>query len=240
MTSPCARPTADPELVAAIADRAREISARIQAARCAHGLPADGATVVAVSKSQSEARIAAALQAGLRVFGENRLQEAQARWAAIKQEIPDLVLHFVGRLQSNKVADVVALFDVIHSIDREKLIPPLVRAIARSGRTPELLVQVNTGCEPQKGGVLPDALARLLDALDEAGLPVAGLMCVPPMHDEPALHFAFLKELARRHGLAKLSMGMSGDYEIAAACGAHYLRIGTALFGPRIQPANRK
>ncbi len=239
MTSPCARPTADPELVAAITARAQEIAARIRAARLAHGLPAEGAQVVAVSKSQTEARIAAALRAGLRVFGENRLQEAQARWSAIRQEIPDLVLHFVGRLQSNKVADVVALFDVIHSIDREKLIPPLVRAIARARRVPELLVQVNTGCEPQKGGVLPDELPRLLDALDKAGLPVSGLMCIPPATDEPALHFAFLKELARRHGLAKLSMGMSGDYEIAAACGAHYLRIGTALFGPRIRPANR-
>ena len=240
MTSPCALPTADPALVTEIGHRAQEITARIRAARLAHGLPAEGAEVVAVSKSQTEARIAAALQAGLRVFGENRLQEAQARWAALRREIPDLVLHFVGRLQSNKVADVVALFDVIHSIDREKLIPPLAQAIARKQRAPELLVQVNTGCEPQKGGVLPDALGRLLDALDRAGLPVAGLMCIPPVDDEPALHFAFLKELARRHGLAKLSMGMSGDYGIAAACGAHYLRIGTALFGPRVQPADRK
>ncbi len=239
MTSPCALPAADPELVAGIADRAREIAARIRAARQAHGLPPEGAQLVAVSKSQPEARIAAALRAGLRVFGENRLQEAQARWAARRREIPDLVLHFVGRLQSNKVADVVALFDVIHSIDREKLIPPLVRAIERKGRMPELLVQVNTGCEPQKGGVLPGALARLLDALEKAGLPAAGLMCIPPVNDEPALHFAFLKALARRHGLTRLSMGMSGDYEIAAACGAHYLRIGTALFGPRLRPADR-
>ena len=239
MTSPCARPVADPELVATIADRMREIAARIRAAREAHGLPAEGAQIVAVSKSQPAARIAAALEAGLRVFGENRLQEAQARWMARKQETPDLELHFVGRLQSNKVAEAVALFDVIHSIDREKLIPPLVRAIERRGRAPELLVQVNTGCEPQKGGVLPQALPRLLEALAKACLPVAGLMCIPPVNDEPALHFAFLKELARRHGLTRLSMGMSGDYEIAAACGAHYLRIGTALFGPRLRPAER-
>ncbi|RMF73192.1 MAG: YggS family pyridoxal phosphate-dependent enzyme [Alphaproteobacteria bacterium] len=224
----------DPDLVAAIAGRAREITDRIRAARLAHGLPAEGAQLVAVSKSQPDARIRAALAAGLRVFGENRLQEAQVRWRAVKEEIPDLVLHFVGRLQRNKVADVVALFDVIHSIDRERLIPPLARAIARQGRMPELLVQVNTGGEPQKGGVLPGELPRLLKALEKADLPVAGLMCIPPVDDEPALHFALLKELARRHGLARLSMGMSGDYEIAAACGADYLRVGTALFGPRL------
>ena len=230
---PTAPSSADPALVAEIAARHREIMARVAAARRSQGLPAGGGEIIAVSKGQPDARIAAALAAGIRSFGENRIQEAARHWAQRRKAFADLRLHFIGRLQSNKVEDCVALFDVIHSIDREKLIGPLLRAIARTGRRPELLVQVNTGAEPQKAGVLPADLPRLLAALADAGLQVSGLMCIPPVDDEPALHFALLKELARRHGLRRLSMGMSGDYEIAAAMGADMLRIGTALFGPR-------
>jgi pyridoxal phosphate enzyme (YggS family) len=189
--------------------------------------------LIAVSKMQPEARIEAALAAGQRIFGENRVQEAQARWAARRACYPDLSLHLIGPLQSNKARDAVALFDVIHTVDREKLARALAAEMKKQGREIECLVQVNTGDEGQKAGVAPESLPALLAACAACGLKISGLMCIPPQAEPAALHFALLKKLAARHGLPKLSMGMSADYEQAAALGARYVRVGSAVFGER-------
>lgn len=203
-------------------------------ARKQAGLDASRPTVVAVAKKHGLARIRAGLAAGHRCFGENRVEEAAEKWPALKGEYPELELHMVGQLQSRKAEDAVALFDVIQSLDRPKLARRLAKAMAERGRRPRLFIQVDTGDEPQKGGVSLDDLPALLAlARDELALPVDGLMVLPPAGDDPALHFALLAKLARRHGLAKLSMGMSGDYAVAAAMGADYVRIGEAVFGPR-------
>ena len=227
----------DPTTLEEVAGNLAAVKSRILRARREAGLPPAETRIVAVSKQQDPARIRAALAAGHRIFGENRIQEARAKWPDLRRAHPDLELHFIGHLQSNKVDEAVALFDVIETLDREKLARKLAAAMARAGRRVPLFIQVNTGEEPQKGGVLPgdlDALVAL--ARDALGLPVVGLMCIPPRDDDPALHFALLTKLARRHGLAKRSMGMSGDFEIAAAMGADYVRIGTAIFGPRTPP----
>jgi len=190
--------------------------------------------LVAVSKTQPDEKIDAILAAGQRVFGENRVQEAQAHWADRRAMFPDLELRLIGPLQTNKAEDAVALFDVIETLDREKLAHALGKAIAKVGRAPGIFIQVNTGEEPQKAGVLPDGLEALLSvAVDECGLNVQGLMCIPPVDEPAGPHFALLARLARRHGLACLSMGMSGDYALAAQFGATHVRIGTALFGAR-------
>lgn len=217
------------DAAANVAANLATITARIDAAA------GDYATgLIAVSKRQPAARIEAALAAGHRRFGENRVQEAAARWPALTARWPDVELHLVGALQSNKAGEAVALFDVIHTVDRPKLARALKREMAAQDRHPRLLIQVNTGEEPQKGGVAPSELAALIALCrDELDLPVEGLMCLPPVDDEPALHFALLIELARRHGLATLSMGMSEDFETAAAMGATWVRVGTAIFGPR-------
>lgn len=210
------------------------VKSAIAAARREVGLPAAGTRLVAVAKRQPEARLQAALAAGHRLFGENRIEEAEARWPELRRAYSDVELHFVGQLQSRKAEDAVRLFDVIETLDREKLARKLAAAMETVGRRPRLFIQVNTGEEPQKGGVAPEALPVLIGlSRDELGLPVEGLMCLPPKGDDPALHFALLAKLARRHGLARLSMGMSGDYEIAAAMGADYVRVGEAVFGPR-------
>lgn len=210
------------------------VKSRIATARREAGLPAAGTRLVAVAKRQPEARLQAALAAGHRLFGENRIEEAQARWPALRRAYPEVGLHFVGQLQSRKAEEAVALFDAIETLDRPKLARKLAAAMEKAGRRPRLFVQVNTGEEPQKGGVTPAALPALIRlSRDELGLPVEGLMCLPPKDDDPALHFALLVKLARRHGLSRLSMGMSGDYEIAAAMGADYVRVGEAVFGPR-------
>jgi pyridoxal phosphate enzyme (YggS family) len=210
------------------------VRARIAEAAAAVGRDAGEVTLVAVAKLQPADRVTAALSAGHRVFGENRIQEAKAKWPPLKASFPDIVLHLVGPLQTNKVRDAVALFDVIETVDRPKLARALAAEMARSGRRPRCLVEVNTGAEPQKAGVLPEQADAFIEACGkEFGLPIAGLMCIPPMDEEPSLHFALLREIAKRHGLRELSMGMSEDFEIAVRFGATEVRLGTAVFGPR-------
>jgi PLP dependent protein len=190
-------------------------------------------TLIAVSKMQSDQRVDEALSLGLRQFGENRVQEAETRWSERRKTYPDLALHLIGPLQSNKVADAVALFDVIHSVDRIKLVDALAAEMERQDRQLPCFIQVNTGEESQKAGVLPQDLEVLIQQARIRKLNVIGLMCIPPVGDVPALHFALLKTLAARHGLTGLSMGMSDDYEAAAKLGATHLRIGSAIFGAR-------
>jgi pyridoxal phosphate enzyme (YggS family) len=215
------------------ARRLAEVEAAIgKAARLAGRDPGE-VTLIAVSKTHGPEAIRPLIEAGHTVFGENRVQEAQFKWPALKAERPDLELHLIGRLQSNKAAEAVALFDVIHSVDRPSLTAALAKAMADSGRRPAFFVQVNIGDEPQKGGCPVADLPALLDRAREAALPVAGLMCLPPAGIEPAPYFALLARLAQRHGLAGLSMGMSADYETAVMIGATHVRVGTALFGER-------
>lgn len=193
-------------------------------------------TLIAVSKTHPAAAVVPLIEAGQRDFGENRVQEAAAKWPALKESRPDLRLHLIGQLQSNKAEQAAALFDVIHSVDRPSLVAALTRAMEQGGRRPDCFVQVNLAEEPQKGGCTPAELPALLEKARTAGLPVIGLMCIPPAEREPAPWFAFLAELARRHALAALSMGMSGDYETAVTIGATHVRVGTALFGARPAP----
>lgn len=215
------------------AERLEEVRAGVaRAARLASRAPGS-VTLIAVSKTHDAAAITPLIAAGQRHFGENRVQEAALKWPALREAHPDLALHLVGALQSNKAADAVALFDAIHSVDRASLVMALARAIDRAGRAPELFVQVNIGDEAQKGGVALSGLAALLADARAAALPVTGLMCVPPAAIEPAPFFALLAKLARDHGLAGLSMGMSGDYETAVMLGATHIRVGQALFGQR-------
>ena len=211
-----------------IAQRRSDILARL--ARAASPPP----TLVAVSKRQPEAVIEAALAAGQRVFGENRFQEAQAHWADRIAKFDDLCLHLIGPLQTNKALAAIKLFDVIETLDRNKLARALAEAITKTGRSPEVFIQVNTGEEPQKAGVFPEKLPELLSyATADCALKITGLMCIPPVAEPAGPHFALLAKLARRHGLSFLSMGMSNDYELAAKFGATHVRIGSALFGPR-------
>ncbi|RDD63248.1 YggS family pyridoxal phosphate-dependent enzyme [Ferruginivarius sediminum] len=194
-------------------------------------------TLVAVSKQHDPARIQAAIDAGQRVFGENRVQEAQGKFPALKECHPDLELHLLGPLQSNKAEDAVALFDVIESVDRPKIARALAKEMDRQNRRPELFIQVNTGEEPQKAGVVPGELDALVHLCrDELSLPVVGLMCIPPIEEEPAPHFALLAKLAAEHGFERLSMGMSHDFETAVKLGATHVRVGTAIFGQRPKP----
>ena len=211
--------------------------ARIAAAcRAADRDPAE-VILTAVSKTQPTAAIDAALATGQRVFGENRVQEAQGRWVERRPAWPDLELRLIGPLQTNKADAAVALFDVIETLDREKLARALAEAAGKRGVTPRVLVQVNTGAEPQKAGVLPgDADVLVRAARETYGLTVEGLMCIPPAEEAAGHHFALLREIAARNGLPVLSMGMSGDYETAIRFGATHVRVGTALFGERIRP----
>lgn len=208
-----------------------DVKAALKKAADAHGhsMP----QIIAVSKQQPEEKIREALATGHRVFGENRVQEAQGRWGGLRGEYPDLTLHLIGPLQTNKVKDAVALFDVIQSVDREKLARALADEMKAQGRSLPCLIQVNTGAEDQKSGALPKDVPALLKFCHDCGLYITGLMCIPPMDEPPAMHFALLKKLAAKKNLKDLSMGMSGDYEKAAALGATYVRIGTALFGER-------
>ena len=210
------------------------VKTRIAAAEREAGRDAGSVTLVAVSKTFEADAIRPVIEAGQRVFGENRVQEAQAKWPALKAEFPDIELHLIGPLQSNKVRDAVQLFDVIHSVDRPKIAAALAEERSRSGKQPRLLVQVNTGEEPQKAGVMPSETdAFVARCRDEYGLMIEGLMCIPPFDEEPALHFALLAKIAARLGLKELSMGMSGDFAKAIAFGATYVRVGTAIFGTR-------
>ncbi|NIR61184.1 MAG: YggS family pyridoxal phosphate-dependent enzyme [Gammaproteobacteria bacterium] len=223
----------DPRSDDIAANRSSILHRIAQAAIAAGRAPVD-VTLVAVSKLQPEERIEAALAAGQRVFGENRVQEAQARWAARRTRYPDLELHLVGPLQTNKAKDAVALFDVIETLDRAKLARALKGAMEATGRSPRLYVQVNTGEEPQKAGVPPAEAEEFVARMrDEHGLAIEGLMCIPPLDEEPALHFALLAKIAARNGLAGLSMGMSADFETAVRHGATSVRVGSALFGER-------
>lgn len=190
-------------------------------------------TLTAVSKTQPPEAIDAALAAGLRVFGENRVQEAQGRWTDRRPALSDLELRLIGPLQSNKAEDAVALFDVIETLDREKLVGALGAAQTKLGRRPRVLIQVNTGEESQKAGVSPRDVDALIASARAAGLDVEGLMAIPPAEEEPILHFALLAKIAARNGLRVLSMGMSSDYEAAIRLGATHVRLGTALFGER-------
>lgn len=214
-----------------MADSLKDVTARIAKAAALAGREAGAVTLIAVSKTQSAQAIEPLILAGHRDFGENRVQEAQGKWPALRAHHPGLRLHLIGQLQSNKADDAVALFDAIHSLDRESLVAALEKAMAKAGKRPDCFVQVNLGDEPQKGGCAVDALPALLDRARD--LPVAGLMCVPPEGVEAAPYFALLARLARRHGLAGLSMGMSADYESAVMIGATHVRVGSALFGER-------
>lgn len=209
---------------------------RAEIDRAAHDAGRDPAavTLVAVSKTHDAPAILPAIEAGQRVFGENRVQEAAGKWPALRERFPDLELHLIGPLQTNKLREALALFDVIQSVDRPKLARMLAEEGARAGRLPRLLVQVNTGEEPQKAGVLPADLDGFLrECREDLGLTVDGLMCIPPVDDQPAPHFALLADMAAAHGLKLLSMGMSGDYPMAIRLGATHVRVGTAIFGHR-------
>lgn len=217
-----------------IADRFAQVRGRIAEAAKAAGRDPASVVLTAVSKTQGAQALQAALDAGQRVFGENRVQEAQGHWAARRAALPDLELRLIGPLQTNKALEAVELFDVIETLDRERLAAALAAAMTRAGRRPRVLVQVNTGAEPQKAGVLPgDADALIAAARDRYGLKVEGLMCIPPVDEDPASHFALLAAIAARNGLGVLSMGMSGDYQTAIAAGATHVRVGSALFGER-------
>ncbi len=214
-------------------DKLAQVKSEIAKAAGYCGRKADDITLVAVSKTHSAAEILPLLRAGQRVFGENRVQEAAEKFPALREQYPDLKLHLIGGLQTNKVRDAVALFDVIESVDRVELAEKLAAEIKKQGRNPSCFVQVNTGEEPQKSGVAPNAAADLVEKCRALGLNVVGLMCIPPADDEPSPHFAFLKKLARQSGVKELSMGMSADYPLAIQQGATFVRIGTALFGQR-------
>jgi pyridoxal phosphate enzyme (YggS family) len=210
-----------------------DVEARIAHARGVAGRARGEVTLVAVSKTQPAEAIAPLIQAGQRVFGENRVQEAQAKWPALRERFPDVALHLVGQLQSNKADEAVALFDAIHSLDRASLVSALAKAMDKAGRRVPCFVQVNIGSEEQKGGCAIAGLPALLAEARAAEIPLAGLMCVPPLDIEPAPFFALLDKLARDNGLEGRSMGMSGDFETAIMLGATHVRVGTALFGAR-------
>jgi PLP dependent protein len=217
-----------------IAANLAAVEGRIAAAARSAGRSGDDVKLVAVSKTHPAAAVREALLAGHRIFGENRVQEAEAKYPALREAFPDLALHLIGPLQTNKVRDAVALFDVIESLDRPRLAETMAREIERSGRRPPCLIEVNTGAEAQKSGVLPDAAEDfVVECRTRLELPIVGLMCVPPVDEDPAPHFALLREIARRTGLDLLSMGMSADFETAIRFGATHVRVGTAIFGAR-------
>ncbi len=218
--------TADPGL--------KNIWNDIKAAAESAGRDPTSVKLIAISKTHKEDKIRTIIKQGQKRFGENRIQEAKAKWPALKAEYPDIELHLVGPIQSNKVKDAVRLFDVIHTVDRPKVARALAEEIAKANRHPKLFIQVNTGEEPQKSGISPqdvDHFAR--QCKNDFGLSIEGLMCIPPIDEEPSLHFALLEKCANRLGLAELSMGMSADFKTAIQFGATYIRIGTAIFGER-------
>ena len=215
------------------ANRLTAIRTRMNAAAKLARRPAEDMHLIAVSKTRSAQDIAPLILEGQRLFGENRVQEAASKWPALKKQHPQVELHLIGQLQSNKAEEAVALFDVIHSVDRLSLVTALGKAMEKLGRAVPCFIQVNIGAEEQKGGCSVAELPDLLQAAQDAGVPVAGLMCIPPAELEAAPFFALLAELSARHGLAQLSMGMSDDFETAIMLGATHIRVGTALFGER-------
>ncbi|MFE1597553.1 YggS family pyridoxal phosphate-dependent enzyme [Methylobacterium sp. ID0610] len=219
---------------ATVAANLAAVRAEIARAALDHERDPASVALIAVSKTVPAEGILPALEAGQRLFGENYVQEAKGKWPALRERFPDVELHMIGPLQSNKAREAVELFDVIHSLDRPSLAAALAKEMQRTGRQPRLLVQVNTGDEPQKGGVSPGEIDAFLTACRDAhGLAIAGLMCIPPAEDPPSAHFALLARIAARHGLGLLSMGMSADYPAAIQMGATHVRVGTAIFGAR-------
>lgn len=210
-----------------------EIKARMDKACAAAGRAPEDVELIAVSKVQPEDRVAAVLDQGHRVFGENRVQEAAGRWPAFQDRYAGIVLHLIGPLQSNKARQAMEMFQAIHSVDRPKIAQAIARLAQEIGRCPDLFLQVNTGEEPQKAGVLPADVDGFVSECRALDLPVKGLMCIPPVEEEPSLHFALLAKMAARNGLSGLSMGMSGDFERAIAQGATHIRVGSAIFGER-------
>jgi len=224
------------EITNKIRHRLKAVQQTIGAAATEVGRGTSDVLLIAVSKSQPATLVRAACLAGHRCFGENRVQEAQTKWKEIREQVSDVTLHLIGPLQTNKVRAAVGLFKAIHTLDREKLARSLSLEIERQNVVPDLFIQINTGEEPQKAGILPgEADAFIKDCRNTYGLPIVGLMCIPPQTEPPALHFAFLSEIARRNGLSRLSMGMSADFQSAVRLGATEVRVGTAIFGPRIQ-----
>ena len=217
-----------------ILERYQQVSEAIRAASAAAGRAPDAVTLVAVSKTHDAEAIRPVIEAGQRVFGENKVQEAKAKWPALRDDFPDIELRLIGPLQSNKAGEAVALFDVIESVDREKIARELGKEMTKQDRRPRLYVQVNTGEEPQKAGIAPgEAVAFVERCRSEHGLSIEGLMCIPPADENPGPHFALLEKIAKEAGLTKLSMGMSGDYEAAIGFGATSVRVGSAIFGAR-------
>lgn len=220
-----------------IAANLENVTAEIERARALvpQAPQAPPVKLIAVSKQQPDEKLEAALDANMRVFGENRVQEAATHWAHRRKDVPDLELHLIGPLQTNKAAEAVALFDVIHTVDRPKLARILAKEMQKQGRNLPCFVQVNTGLEPQKSGIMPEDTADFIaECQTQFGLDIIGLMCIPPAEEEPAMHFALLKKLADAAGLSQLSMGMSGDYPAAIQLGATHIRVGSSLFGARL------
>ena len=217
-----------------------DIQQRIAVVEEKAGRPTGSVELIAVSKVQPNERVAEVLRQGHRVFGENRVQEAAGKWPDFRVEFADVQVHLIGPLQTNKVNQALELFDAIHTVDREKLAKKLADAVQKRGACPELFIQVNTGEEPQKAGVLPaEADAFVKTCRETYDLPIAGLMVIPPVDEEPSLHFALLRKMAERNGLAGLSMGMSSDFERAIALGATHVRVGSAIFGERVTSVNK-
>lgn len=214
----------------------QDITARIAKAEAAAGRPVGSVKLIAVSKVQPNERVEAVLQQGHRCFGENRVQEAAGKWPAFMERYDGIDLHLIGPLQTNKARQAIELFSTIHSVDRPKLAKTLARLAQETGKCPDLFVQVNTGEEEQKAGVLPAEADSFIAECRALDLPVRGLMCIPPVDEEPSLHFALLAKIAERNGLTGLSMGMSDDFEKAIALGATHVRIGSAIFGERVKP----
>ena len=210
-----------------------DIQSRIETAATAAGRKPEDVTLIAVSKVQPPERVAAVLEAGQRVFGENRVQEAAGRWPDFQARFSGIKLHLIGPLQTNKAHQAVEMFDVIHTLDRPKLAETLARLADERGSCPDLFVQINTGAEAQKAGVLPEDADGFIAQVRALGLPLVGVMCIPPVEDAPSLHFALLAKIAARNGLTGLSMGMSADFESAIALGATHVRVGSAIFGER-------
>ncbi|WP_170600138.1 YggS family pyridoxal phosphate-dependent enzyme [Ruegeria arenilitoris] len=215
----------------------QEITARIAKAEAAAGRPKGSVRLIAVSKVQPNDRVEAVLKQGHRCFGENRVQEAAGKWPAFRESYPDIDLHLIGPLQTNKARQAMELCNAIHSVDRPKLAKTLARLAQEVGQCPDLFIQVNTGEEAQKAGVMPAEADDFVAECRSIDLPVRGLMCIPPVDEEPALHFALLAKIAGRNGLDGLSMGMSSDFETAIALGATHVRVGSAIFGDRVKPA---
>jgi pyridoxal phosphate enzyme (YggS family) len=223
-----------PSSAAAVADRLAEVRRRMAQACAEADRDPAGVALVAVSKTFAAEAIEPVIAAGQGVFGENRVQEAKAKWPALRERHPGLALHLIGPLQSNKAKEAVALFDAIHTVDRPSICAALAKEIDRQGRAPLLLVEINTGAEPQKAGVLPEAADTFLRACRETyGLRISGLMCIPPAEEPPAPHFALTAKIAARNGLTLLSMGMSADFQTAIKFGATHVRVGSAIFGER-------